>query len=228
MDAATLGEVMTTIRLLLVDGHGVLRAGLRMLLNSQPDMEVVGAAATAGDALRLVSQTRPDVAVLEVALPDCNGIRIIKLLRAQCPRVKVLLLTAQEGTADVRAALAAGAAGYVPKREPEGELLAAIRAVHAGRTFVHPSLTGRPAGKVTDHCLAPNCIHPQCVGRPLTQREREVLILLGQGHTNKEVAARLLRSVKTVETHRTRIARKLGLRTRSDLVRYALETGLLN
>ena len=192
-----------------------------MLIASEPDMEVVAEAGDGREAVNLCRDLTPDVAVVDITLPVMNGIQAIGQIRALSPTTRVLVLTGHEDPAFVRSVLAVGGAGYVVKRSAHVELLSAIRTVHRGGTFVDPSLGASLAGYE----------EPRGGGsgdRPnLSERERTVLVLLAQGHTNQEIADSLFLSVKTVETYRGRLGQKLGLKTRADLVRYALETGLL-
>jgi two-component system, NarL family, response regulator NreC len=209
---------MEKIRLLIADHHAILRAGLRMLINAQPDMEVVGEAVDGPETLRQVAELAPDVLTLEVVLPGMSGIKVIEQLQEQSARTRVLVLTMHDDPALLRAVLTAGGAGFVVKKAPEHEVMAAIRTVHQGRTYANVSLEEKLSGSQAQaggpvHSLAP--------------RELEVLQWLVQGETNKEIAAKLFLSVKTVETYRARIMEKLGLRSRAELVRYAFATGLL-
>ena len=217
---------MSKIRVLIADDHAILRSGLRLLIGSQPDMEVVGEATDGADAVRKAAELRPDVLTLDLDMPGGSGIQAIGQVRQACPRVRVLVLTMHADAAYFRTALAAGASGYVTKSAADVELLTAIRAVHQGRIFadikltesgVHTALSGGGAAAV------PKGGRPS----PLSQREQEVLKLLAMGYTNQQAADRLYVSVKTVETYRARVVEKLGLRTRADLVRYAIETGLV-
>lgn len=213
------------IRVLLTDDHAVLRAGLRMLIDAQPDMTVVGEASSGVEALRLCRQTRPHVVLMDLTMPGMSGIETTAEIRRACPEARVLVLTMHDDPAYLRSVLAAGAAGYVLKRAAEVELLSAIRITHRGGTFLDPAI----ADAVVAEALGRR---PRNRGAPvpsdsLSEREREVLRLVAEGHTNQQVADRLSLSVKTVETYRARSMDKLGLRTRADLVRYALATGLL-
>ena len=208
---------MSRIRLLLADDHAILRAGLRMLLEAQPDMMVVGEASDGEEAIRQATGTRPDVAVVDLSMPGMTGVETLERLRREVPATRLLVLTMHDDPGYARVAQASGASGHVIKDAESGELLAAIRAVHRGRTFVQVS------GE------APTPVQTEGV-RPvpaLSPRELQVLELLAHGHTNREIAARLTLSVKTVETHRARLSDKLGLHNRADLVRLALELGLL-
>jgi two-component system, NarL family, response regulator NreC len=215
---------MAKIRVLIVDDHAVVRAGLRMLIEAQPEMAVVGEAGDGLAAVRLACEADPDVVTMDVTMPGMSGIKTVERLRRDCPRARVLVLTMHDDTAYLQAALAAGASGYVLKTAEETELLAAIRAVHRGHTFVDSHLTQGLVQTLLSPKVPDDTPDPK---GPLSQREREVLQLLAEGHANRVIAERLFLSVKTIETYRTRIAEKLGLRTRADLVRYAIETGLL-
>jgi two-component system response regulator NreC len=217
---------MAKIRILIADDHAVLRAGLRMLLSAQPDMEVVGEAADAHEAVRKAIESRAHVVLMDITMPGGSGIQAIGRIRQGSPRTRVLVLTMHDDPAYVRAALAAGGSGHVVKEVESSELLAAIRAIHRGRTFVDLSLAGHSAENALLGGATRGPARQRGPAR-LSQRELRVLELVVQGHTNQRVADRLSVSIKTVETYRARIRDKLGLKTRADLVRFALETGLL-
>lgn len=204
---------MAKIRVLIADDHAVLRSGLRLLINAQPDMEVAGEAASSHEVLAKTRAAGADVLILDLTMPGGGAIKVIERLRRECPDTRVLVLTMHDDAAYLRAVLAAGGSGYVVKTAADAELLTAIRAVAGGRTFVDLSLGDDGLGQPGPAGLSP--------------REREVLALLARGHTNQEVADRLFLSVKTVETYRARSADKLGLRTRADLTRYAMGAGML-
>jgi two-component system, NarL family, response regulator NreC len=206
---------MKRIRVLLADDHAILRAGLRMLLDAQPDMAVVAEAADGEEAIRRAGDSRPDVAVVDLTMPGLSGVETLERLRREVPATRLLVLTMHDDPAYARLALAAGASGHVIKDAESAELLAGIRAVHRGRTFVQAGTELPPAPPARPATPA------------LSPRERQVLELLAHGHTNREVADRLSLSVKTVETHRARLSDKLGLHSRADLVRLAIELGLL-
>ncbi|HYG58685.1 MAG TPA: response regulator transcription factor [Symbiobacteriaceae bacterium] len=208
------------IRIALVDDHSVLRQGLRLLLETQPDLAVVGEAEDAEEGLALVRQVQPDLLLLDLSLPGMSGLELLKLVLAQAPALKVIVLTMHDDAEFVRSALMAGAFGYMLKRAVGNELLEAIRKVAAGETYVYPSLAAKLIGTGPPPA-------PEQTGTRLSARETEVLQLIAQGYTQGEIAERLCVSVKTVETHRARIAEKLGLRTRVQLVRYALEKNLV-
>jgi two-component system, NarL family, response regulator NreC len=216
---------MSRIRVLIVDDHAVLRAGLRMLIGGQPDMEVVGEAADGEDAVQRVPELKPDVVLMDITMPGIGGIRAIEQIRRVHPETRVLVLTMHDVPAYLRSVLAAGASGYVVKRAADSELISAIRGVHRGRTVLDPALATRVVqGGLRRRSAAAQAAGPASV---LSQREREVLELVAQGFTNQQIADRLGLSVKTVETYRSRLVEKLGLRSRADLVRYALDSGLL-
>lgn len=214
------------IRLLIVDDHAVLRAGLRMLLDVQPDMTVVAEADSGEDAVAQARQQHPDVILLDLSLPGMGGLEVIRRLREVDPAMRVLVLTMHDDEGYLRRALEAGSAGYVLKRAADAELVSAIRAVAGGGTYLHREHvaillqgTGETGEDVVDA--------QREVYEALSARERQVLQLVALGHTNQQVADSLCLSIKTVETYRGRLMRKLGLATRAALVRYALDQGLL-
>jgi two-component system response regulator NreC len=219
---------MAKIRVLIVDDHAIVRAGLRMLINPQPDMEVVGEAADGHEALRQARQANPDVLTLDLTMPRGGGLKALEGLRQACPQTRVLVLTMHEDPSYLRAVLAAGGSGYVAKSAVDGELLAAIRSVAQGRTFVTMNLSDSEAHHVLGDRATRTASAPRAPIQLLSAREQRVLQLLAQGYTNQEVGTQLCLSVKTIETYRARLADKLGLRSRADLTRYALEVGLLN
>lgn len=208
-------------RVLVVDDHAVVRAGLRLLLAAEADLEVVG---EAGDAREAVFQTRallPDVIVLDLLMPGPSGIDVLPELRKAAPQVQVLVLSMQDEPSYVREAFAAGASGYVLKEAADTDLVAAVRAVAAGERYVHPALGARLVAAEAD-------ARRQTEEDPLSDREREVLRLLALGHTNQEIANLIYISVRTAETHRAHIMQKLRLKTRAALVSYAMTHGLLD
>jgi two-component system response regulator NreC len=206
---------MEKISVLLADDHAVLRAGLRMLINTQPDMAVIAEAADGGEAVRRAIETKPDVVVMDITMPAMGGIQAIEQIRQAVPETQVLVLTMHDDTGYLRSALAAGASGYVVKKSADSELISAINAVHRGQMFV-------------DLASSSQAIKGALVNKSvLSEREKVVLILVAQGFTNQQAADRLCLSVKTIETYRMRLAEKLGLRDRAELTRYALEVGLI-
>lgn len=211
-------------RILIADDHAVLRAGLRVLLNAQPDMQVVGEAEDGESAIREILSLRPEVALIDVNMPRLDGLEAIRRLKTAAPEVRVLVLTMYDDEGYLRRALEYGAAGYVLKRAADSELMAAIRAVARGETYVYPSLThllvNRYLGRADEARSAPS-------QAGLSERETEVLKLLAAGYTSQQVGEQLALSAKTVETYKARVMEKLGLRSRAELVRYALRHGLL-
>ena len=212
-----------TVRVVLADDHPIVREGLRILVNAQPDMQVVGEAADGEEAWRAAKSLTPDVLVMDLSMPHLNGVEATARVKRDCPTVKVLVLTVHEERVYLTQLLRAGAAGYILKRAASAELVRAVRTVAAGGTYIDPSL----AGTVVEGFL-----DADKVGRPsgdtLSEREREVLVRIARGFSNKEIAAQLGLSVKTVETYKGRVADKLGLRTRVDIVRYAARHGWLD
>ena len=219
---------MSKIRVLIADDHTVLRAGLRMLIAAQPDMEVVAEAASGPEAVSLARDLKPDVVTLDLTMPGGSGPDITRYLRTECPTAKILVLTMHDDAAYCRAALEAGALGYLVKTAADTELIVGIREVAAGHKFVHCDTMSHAAELQTaasESADAGTQTSPSL--DVLSFREREVLGLLVRGFTNQEVADRLFVSVKTAETYRSRISEKLGLKSRAELVQFALNHGLL-
>lgn len=213
---------MKRIRVVLVDDHPVVLAGITALLRDTRDVKLVGEAASGEDALRLIAETVPDVAVIDISLPDLNGVELARRCAECCPSVRLLALTVHEDRAYVQPLLQAGARGYLLKRSAAEDLLRAIRAVAAGGVYLDPAV----ADKALPDARRGEAASPD--GEPLSQREQDVLRLTAQGFTNKEIAARLDVSVKTVETYKARASEKLGLRTRAEIVRYGARHGWLD
>ncbi|HWR14782.1 MAG TPA: response regulator transcription factor [Terriglobales bacterium] len=213
------------IRIMIADDHAILRAGLKMLINAQADMEVVSEAPNGEKAVQAALETRPDVALLDLAMPGGGGMKALQEIERKCRKIRVLVLTMHDDAAYLRSMLAAGAAGYLLKQSVDSELLAAIRAVHRGGTFVDPSLTNILVQDVlAKRGTKAGCVRPVDI---LSDREWQVLILVAQGYSSQQIAKRIFVGIKTVETYRARIANKLGLRSRSEVVRYAVRMGLL-
>jgi len=219
------------IRIMLADDHAVLRAGMRALLDREPDMQVVGEAGDGEECVDLAGQLRPDVILLDINMPRCNGLEALDRLRDLVPECRVLVLTMHDDAGYLRQVLASGGAGYLLKQAASDELLSAIRAVHEGGTYLHPAHTklllkhaplagGEHAGVRRDVSSGPYEL--------LSEREAQVFKYLALGYRNGEIAELLSLSVKTVETYKSRLMQKLGLRSRAALVRYALDLGILD
>lgn len=212
------------IRLVVADDHAILRSGLRMLINAQPDMEVVGEAEDGIEATRVIQAENPNVAILDVTMPRSGGLDAIKEIVARNRSTRILLLTMHEEPAYLRTALAAGATGYVLKKSVDADLLSAIRAVHRGRTYVDSEL----AEILVRDAISRDGSTDSAAGSVLSDRELQVLKLVAEGFSSREIAEQIYISTKTVETYRARFAEKLGLKSRAQIVRYALNLGLLS
>lgn len=215
---------MEKIRVLIADDHAVLRAGLRLLLNAQADMEVVGEASTGDQAVAEAKKLTPNIVLLDITMSGADGLDAVRRIKDDNPEVKVLALTMHDDESYLRQVLEGGGSGYVLKRSADTELLSAIRAVHEGGTYLHSShaqalLEG--TFEVQEEVKEPNGYDF------LSDREKQVFKLVALGHTNKQIAEEIFISVKTVETYRARMQNKLGIRSRAALVRYALSRGLL-
>ena len=217
---------MTPVRVLLAEDHSVVREGLRLLLDMQPDICVVGEAVTGQEAVVLAQQLLPDVAVMDIAMPDLDGIQATERIRQLSPETRVLILTMHASDAYFFRAVEAGASGYILKRAASEELIHAVRAVARGEAFFYPEV----ARKLLNGYLA-RTRAGQPVGPPgyqeLSEQERKVMFLIVQGRSTGQVAEELVISVSTVQTHRTHILEKLGLGSTIDLVRYAIRHGLI-
>ena len=216
---------MTKLRILLADDHETVRAGLKLIVNAQADMEVVGEASDGREAVARASKLLPDIIVMDVSMPHLNGLKATERLNEVCPQVKVLTLTRHTDEGYLQLILRAGASGYVLKQSPPAELLHAIRAVAAGGKYLDPAVTGKVMGAYAERSASFR--GDAKGGRELSEREAEVLRLIAWGHSNKEIAARLEVSVKTVEAHKANSMRKLGMQSRIDIVRFALLQGWL-
>lgn len=214
------------IRLLLVDDHQIVRAGLRMLFQAEPDMEIVGEASSGSEALPAVATLQPDVVIMDVAMPGMNGIEATRRIREMSPHTAVLALTMHEDEQYFFAMLHAGAAGYIPKRAAPDDLVAAIRVVHQGNVFLYASLARFLVKDVLGRSTTEAEGAPPPVAT-LTLREQEVLTCIAEGQTNREIAETLVISPKTVERHRENIMTKLHLHNRTELVKYAIAKGMI-
>jgi two-component system response regulator NreC len=212
------------IRILIADDHAVLRAGLRLLLDAEPDMEVVGDAGNGIEALRRARELRPDILLLDMAMPRMSGLEVLRELRDTLPGTRVLVLTMHDDEGYLREVLSAGGAGYVLKRAADVELLTAIRAIHQGGTYLHAAHTRVLFEDAADR---PPAEAEERLEDRLSPREIQVLRLTALGYTSRQAADKLHLSPKTVDTYRARVMAKLELDNRVDLVRYAMEKGLL-
>jgi two-component system response regulator NreC len=213
------------IRIVLVDDHEIVRAGLRMLIQAQEDMEIVGEAENGQQALDLCSKQPPDVVIMDITMPGLSGLEVTRQLKQQCPNTNVLALTIHEGEQYFFEMLNAGASGYVPKRAAPTDLVAAIRAVYSGEVYLHPSVA---KALVNDYLQRVQLGWERASYDGLTTREQEVLKMIAEGQMNKEIAEKLSISVRTVERHRENIMSKLNLHSRAELVRYAVDKGLID
>ena len=214
------------IRVVVADDHAILRAGLRMLINAQADIAVVAEAQDGIEAVEAIQRTKPDVAILDVTMPRSGGLDVIHEIANKSRSTRILLLTMHEEPAYLRTALSSGASGYVLKKSVDADLLTAIRAVYKGRTYVDSELA---------EVLVRDAISPDASDRDgsaarslLSDRELQVLKLVAEGFSSREVAEQIFVSTKTVETYRSRFAEKLGLKSRAQIVQYALNLGLLS
>jgi len=217
---------MEKITIFIVDDHAILRTGLKLFLNAQDDMEVIGETGSGREALQRVSELQPRVVLLDLSLEDMNGLEILEELKQMTPEVKVLVLTMHDNERYLHQVLENGGDGYILKKAADIELLTAIRAVHRNEIFLDPSLT-----KTVLKSLYNGYRKEQTESDSkelLSIREKEVLKLVALGNTNKQIAEKLLVSIKTVESHKARLREKLNMHYRSDLVKYAMEQGLLN
>ncbi len=214
----------SVIKLMLVDDHEIVRAGLRMLLQAQPDIEIVAEAGSGAEALALAQKHDLDVVLMDVTMPDMNGIEVTRQLKASCPAVAVLALTIHEEEEYFFQMLSAGASGYIPKRAAPEDLLKAIHTVYRGEVFLHSSV----ATTLVKDFLQRSSATSTADLSDLTEREQEVLTLIAKGLTNKQIGEQLGISPKTVARHRDNITQKLNLSSRAELTRYAIQKGLIN
>lgn len=215
---------MTQLKIFLADDHLVVREGLKALINAQPDMIVIGEAGDGQTAWQQARERQPDIVIMDITMPALNGVQATAQLKRACPNMKILALSVHEDTSYLRQLLAAGAAGYILKHAAADDLIQAIRLVAAGGIYFDPALAGHV---VAGYVRAP-AAKSALLGTALSERETEVVQRIAHGHSNKEIAAQLSLSVKTVETYRARAMEKLGIASRSALVRYALEHGWLH
>lgn len=208
------------IRILLADDHRMVRQGFRMILEAQEDMEVIGEAGNGRDAVDMARSLKPEVVVMDVTMPELNGIEATRRIREAEPLVRVLALSVHRDGVYVREIVRAGAEGYILKESADSELIAAVRAVASGNSYLSPEVAGAVLKDYRKHATNPLDL--------LSSREREVLQAIAEGKTNKEIATNLNLSVYTVDGHRTRIMEKLGLHSIGELVRFAVRNGLVD
>lgn len=210
-------------RILIADDHAILRSGLRLLIDAQPNLHVIGEAGDGDEALALARKLRPDLILLDLSMPEGDGLSAIPKLRAEVPQARILVLTMHDDATHLRQALDAGASGYVLKNAVDQELLMAIRAVRRGETYVHSAMTQ----KLVESLTQPASADPGDPWQELSEREFEVMKLVALGNTNAEIAEEIHLSIKTVESYRARGMEKLALETRAQLVQSALKHGHL-
>lgn len=214
---------MDKIRILLVDDHTILRDGLRTLLENEPDLKVIGEAEDGRQAVTLACQHDPDVVLMDIAMPLLNGLEATRQIKRQCPKAKVLILSMHDNEEYIRQALEAGAMGYILKDAAAKELINAIRDVYRGEAVLSPAVTRL----VIEDYLRWGGIRPAEDAEGLSPREREVLQLIAEGHTNKQIAEILSISIKTVQAHRTSLMQKLDLHDRGELIKYAIQKKII-
>jgi len=210
------------IKVLIADDHAIVRAGLRALIHSEPTMELVGEATGGFEAIELVEKFQPNVLVLDLSMPDLDGIAVTKKIKPQFPDLRILVLTIHDDEALLKAALKAGASGYILKHAAETELISAIHAILRGDLYIDSSMVRK---LLSDEALP--AVAPLHSTESLTPREIEVLKLIVQGYTNRQIGEELSISMRTAESHRANLAGKLGLHSRVELVRYARQHGLI-
>jgi two-component system, NarL family, response regulator NreC len=213
---------MKKLRILLADDHKMVRDGLRLLIDGQPDMRVMGEAANGREVLQKARELNPDVVVMDLSMPELNGLQATERLKAELPEIKVVAMTANEDESYLRQLVKVGAAGYVLKRSAGDELVKAIGAVAKGGVYFEATLASKALARQMTSGKS------ETGAAELSEREKEVLVMLAWGYSNKEIAAQLTLSVKTVETYKVRIGEKLGLRSRTQMVQHALRQGWLN
>ena len=213
---------MGKIRILLVDDHTIMRDGIRALVSLDDGIEIVGEASEGKEAIQKVQELKPDLVVMDIAMPGMDGLEATRRITKKNPIVKILILTQHDNREYILSTIKAGAAGYLPKRALGSELVSAIRAVHEGQSFLYPSAA---AALIEDYRQQAEEEEPY--GR-LTPREREILKLIAEGHTSREIADILFVSLKTVHGHRTHIMEKLDLHNRTKLIKYAMRKGLVS
>lgn len=218
-------DSLNKIKIVIADDHTIVRQGLRALLEAQKDIQVVAEASDGAEAVRLVQELRPTIVVMDITMPTMDGLAATRVIKRDMPEVHVLILTMHENDEYFFQVLQAGASGYVLKRAAANDLIAAIHAVTRGEVFLHPSVTKK---LVTDYLNRARIGETPDMRERLTPREREVLALIAEGLSNREIADRLVLGLSTVQTHYSHILEKLGLQKRSELIKYAIRHGLID
>ena len=213
---------MRRLRIFLADDHALLRDGLKALVNSQPDMEIVGEADNGRVACDKIKELLPDIVLMDISMPEVNGVQATRKVNEMCPGVRILVLSAYEDKSHFRYVMEAGASGFLLKRAATDELIQAIRVIAASGSYIDPTMAGR---MLAGYLVQPS--NGKAVSKQLSEREAEVLRLMAWGYSNKEIAAQLNICVKTVETYKARLSEKLDLKSRTDIVRFALRQGWL-
>ena len=213
---------MSKIKVIIADDHTLMRSGLRSLLSSQDGIEVVGEAADGVEALALAEKTSPDIILLDISMPEMNGLDCLKAIVDKCPKSRVILLTMHEDARYIKEGFALGAMGYILKKAADEVLYQAIRTVYAGDLYLHPSMTKLLVGDLQEVASV-----DRRASKALSEQEKKVLSLIAKGYSNLEIADQLIISVKTVETYKYRIMEKLDCKKRSDLVKFALDNGII-
>lgn len=216
---------MDKIRVLIVDDHALFRQGIRLILQTEENLEVVGEAADGQAAVDAAQELEPDVVLMDVSMPEMDGLEATRLIKQDRPQTQVLMLTMHESDDYFFRSLSAGASGYVLKEAASADLITAIQAVARGQVFLYPSVAKK---LVTDYLSRVDTVEGQDKYTRLTPREREILLLIGEGHSDKEIAERLVISPNTVQSHRWRIMDKLDLDNRAELIKYAIRRGLID
>lgn len=214
---------MNKLRILVADDHAVLRDGLKALVSAQPDMEIVGEAENGQTTYERAKELMPDVVLMDISMPELNGVQATELLRRDCPRVKILVLTAYKDKGYLDRLLKVGASGFILKLSAAEELIGAIRLVAEGKTYLDPQMVDR----IAEGYVRSKTLKGEVRQRELTSREEEVLRLIARGYSNKEISTQLKIAVKTVESHKANLMQKLELRSRTEIVRYAVRQGWL-
>ena len=216
---------MEKIKVLVADDHTIVREGVSILLEAEPDIEVIGEASDGQEVIDRVGDLHPDIVLIDIAMPNLNGLEATRIIKRDYPDIQVIGLTMYESDEYFFQLLAAGASGYVLKKAASTDLLAAIRSVYAGDVFLYPAVARRLVNDFLSRAKSGDEKHSY---DGLTAREREVLKLIAKGHTNQVIADKLFISPSTVQTHRTRIMRRLNLHSRAELIQYAIRKGLLD